>query len=78
METLKSFEQLAVNAIKAGKSFNGTFYEYGKKGTFVFVGGQKYQVVNKEAFLNAISKKAMTYDEAYRKGGLDFAEEGNW
>lgn len=76
---LKSFESLAVEAIRKGKTFNGKFYDYGKKGTFIFVGGQKFQIVNKEAFINEIGVKSkMSYSEAYHKHGLDFAEEGNY
>lgn len=78
---LASFEKLAVEEIRNGKKWNGEFYEYNKRGTFIFVAGKKTQIINKQAFLEAIGqteKTKMTYGEAYRIGGIDYAEEGNW
>lgn len=58
MENLKSFEKAAFEAIVSGKNWNGKFYEYGKKGTFIFVSNVKYQIVNKDAFLSALTQHA--------------------
>lgn len=78
-QELKSFEKLAIEAIISGRKWNGQFYSYGKKGTFIFVSGKKFQIVNKDAFLNAAgSTGKMSYSEAYHKCGMDFAEESNY
>jgi len=50
METLKSYEQKAVEAITKGGNFNGKFY-----GKFIYVSNQKYQIDNHEAFLAALN-----------------------
>ena len=70
---LKSFEKLAVEAIKKGQKWNGKFYDYGKKGTFIFIANRKYQIVNKQAFFNALGLEGreMTYADAYSIGALD-------
>jgi len=50
MENLKSYEKLAVEAIKKGGKFNGKFY-----GKYIYVSNAKYQIDNKDEFLAALN-----------------------
>jgi hypothetical protein len=73
MTEFKSYEKLAIEAILNGGNFNGKFY-----GKFIYVSNKKYQIDNKDAFLEAIDKKSMSYNNAFDRNGFDFAEEGNY
>lgn len=66
-------------SVEDSKRWNQKFYE-SRKGTVIYIDGAKYQIVNKSAFCKALGLEGrkMTYEDAYRIGGMDYAEEGNW
>ena len=68
---MKTYEVLALEAIKKGGKFNGKFY-----GKFIYVSNKKYQIDDRDAFLITL-KNQTGYAENFRMHGFDYAEEGN-